>query len=229
MTKNRMQFLFGDRELLLEIADLFMAPVDVIVNPANASLSHGGGVAGQFIERGGKIIQQESDQFIKEHGELETGMVALTTAGVLSYKAVLHAVGPQMGEGDEQEKIMLAVSRCLKLCSMHDWDSIAFPAISTGVFQVPVEVVARGFFHAISSFWDARVDEPPSKVIICLTNNDFQVFFDAFRAASRMPDEAGDEPQLTSKDESEIETGIVELDDDAISALDNDDVNEWFK
>lgn len=229
MTKNTMQFLYGDRELLLQIADLFSAPVDVIVNPANGGLSHGGGVAGQFIERGGEIIQQESDQFIKEYGPLESGMVALTSAGELPYKAVLHAVGPRMGEGHEQEKVKQAVSSCLKLCSMHDWESIAFPAISTGIFNVPVDVVAKGFFHAISSFWDARLDEPPSKIIICLTKDNFQPFFNAFRDASMMPDEAEHSPQLTTKDESEIETGIVNLDDNDISALEDDDVNDWFK
>lgn len=211
------------------MADLFSAPVDVIVNPANGDLLHGGGVAAQFIERGGEVIQQESDQFIKEHGPLESGMVALTSAGDLPYQAVLHAVGPRMGEGDEQAKVMLAVSHSLKLCSMHDWDSIAFPAISTGIFNVPVDVVAKGFFHAISSFWDARLDEPPSKIIICLTEDNFQPFFDAFREASMTPDEVEHNLQLTTKDESEMETGIVELDDDEISALEDGEVNDWFK
>lgn len=229
MTKDTMQLLYGDRELLLKMADLFSAPVDVIVNPANGDLSHGGGISGQFVERGGEVIQQESDQFIKEHGPLESGMVALTSAGNLPYRAVLHAVGPGMGEGDEQGKVMLAVSRCLKLCSMHDWDSIAFPAISTGFFNVPVDVVAKGFFHAISSFWDARLEEPPSKIIICLTEDNFQPFFNAFREASMTPGEVGHSLQLTTRDESEMETGIVELDDADISALEDDDVNAWFK
>ncbi|MCK4742265.1 MAG: macro domain-containing protein [Sulfuriflexus sp.] len=207
-----------------------MAPVDVIVNAANGGLSHGGGVAGQFIERGGEIIQQESDQFIKEHGELETGMVALTSAGSLPYQAVLHAVGPRMGEGDEQEKVRLSVSRSLKLCNMHDWDSVAFPAISMGIFGVPVDVVAKGFFHAISSFWDARLDESPSKIIICLTKDSFQSFRDAFNEAAKIPGEAEQKLQPISKDESEVATGIVSLDEDDISALeDDDDVNGWFK
>lgn len=230
MTENTMQFLYGDRELLIEVADLFLAPVEVIVNPANGGLSHGGGVAGQFIERGGEIIQQESDQFIKEHGELESGMVALTSAGTLPYKAVLHAVGPRMGEGDEQAKLRQAVSHSLKLCNMHDWDSIAFPAISSGVFQVPIDIVARGFFHAISSFWDARLDEPPSKIIICLTENNFKPFRDAFNDAAQIPNDAEHKMESAAKDESEIEAGIVNLDENEISALESDDgINDWFK
>ena len=230
MTDKTMQFLYGDRELLLEVSDLFLAPVDVIVNAANGGLSHGGGVAGQFISRGGEIIQQESDQFINEHGELETGMVAMTSAGSLPYQAVLHAVGPRMGEGDEQEKIRLAVSHSLKLCGMHGWESIAFPAISSGVFQVPIDVVARGFFHAISSYWDARFDEPPSKIIICLTQNNFQPFKDAFNDMAAPTSESEHTRQDIVEDENNIETGIINLDDAEISALESDDeVDDWFK
>lgn len=229
MTKNTMQFLYGDRELLLEVADLFSAPVDVIVNPANGDLLHSGGVAGQCIDKGGEVIQQESARFIEEHGRLESGMVALTSAGDLPYQAVLHAVGPRMGEGHEEEKIRQAVASCLKLCSMHDWHSIAFPAISSGIFKVPVAVVAKGFFQAITSFWDARIDEPPGKIIICLTEDNFQAFVDAFREASMLPDETGHGPQLTSTDDPGMETGVVELDEEDISALEDDEVNDWFK
>lgn len=229
MKKNTMQFLFGDRELLLTVMDLLSAPVDVIVNAANSELLHGGGVAGQIAERGGAVIQQESDQFVREHGPLESGMVALTSAGDLPYLAVLHAVGPKMGEGDEQDKLMLAVSRCLKLCAMHDWNSIAFPAISSGIFNVPIELVANGFFHAITSYWDARVDEAPGKIIICLTRENFQPFFEAFRAAAMIPDEGGPATPLSITEDGDMETGVVELDDGDILALQNDEVNEWFK
>ena len=85
--KQTMQFLFGDRELILRVEDLLTAQVDVIVNPANGGLSHGGGVAAQISEQGGIVIQQQSDQFIKEHGTLESGMVAFTSAGNLPYKS----------------------------------------------------------------------------------------------------------------------------------------------
>lgn len=230
MTKNTMQFLYGDRELLIQIADLFAAPVDVIVNPANGGLSHGGGVAGQIVERGGEIIQQESDQFIKQHGELHSGMVAMTSAGALPFQAILHAVGPRMGEGDEEDKVTQAVSSCLKLCQMHDWQSIAFPAISTGIFRVPVDVVARGFYRAITSFWDARLEGAPDKVMICLTQDNFEPFVLAFRDASMQPDAASPPSQSVAQDEREPETGEIELDETAIAELndDDDEVNDWF-
>ena len=235
--KQTMQFLFGDRELVIKVADLLTSPVDVIVNPANGALSHGGGVAGQIAQQGGDVIQDESDLFIKEHGVLESGMVAFTSAGHLSYDAVIHAVGPKMGEGDEQRKIQLAVSRSLQLCDMHDWKSIAFPAISAGIFGVPIEISARAFFRAITSYWDARMDITPEKVIICLTEKNFHSFLHAFREESFVRDGGKDDTENRKMDEvlkknnidAEPSAGIVNLNEEDISSLDNDEMNDWFK
>lgn len=235
--KQTMQFLFGDRELVIKVADLLTAPVDVIVNPANGALTHGGGVAGQIAQQGGDIIQDESDLFIKVHGMLESGMVAFTSAGHLSYDAVIHAVGPKMGEGDEQRKIQLAVSRSLQLCDMHDWKSIAFPAISAGIFGVPIEISARAFFRAVTSYWDARMDISPEKVIICLTEKNFHPFLHAFREESFVRDGGKDDAENKKMDEAmkknnidaEPSAGIVNLSEEDISLLDNDEMNDWFK
>lgn len=234
--KQSMQFLFGDRELIIKVADLLVAPVDVIVNPANGGLSHGGGVAGQIAQQGGNTIQEESDLFIKEHGLLESGMVAITTAGLLPYDAVIHAIGPKMGEGDEQRKIQQAVSRSLQLCDMHDWKSVAFPAISSGVFGVPIETSARAFFRAITSYWDARMDIPPEKIIICLTENNFLPFFTAFQNESKILDHQQEGEKATSKllsanqvSDSELPVGVVDLSEQDISELDDDEIGDWFK
>lgn len=229
-----MQFLFGDRELIIKVADLLTTPADVIVNPANGGLSHGGGVAGQILHQGGDSIQEESALFVKEHGMLESGMVAFTTAGHLPYEAVIHAVGPKMGEGNEQRKIEQAVSSSLMLCNMHDWHSIAFPAISTGIFGVPLEISAKAFFRAITSFWDARMDSAPGKVIICLTEKNFQDFFNAFQDAAKQPEQETHQTikAATIKQElsdAELPTGVVDITEQDISELENDDVNDWFK
>jgi len=236
MTKNksnRMQFLFADRELIVMAADLLTAPVDVIVNPANAGLSHGGGVAGQIVQQGGEQVQEESDLFIKEHGVLESGMVAFTTAGKLPYQAVIHAVGPKMGEGGEQLKIQHAVSRSLQLCDMHGWKSVAFPAISTGLFSVPLEISAAAMFRAITSFWDARSEGSPEKIIICLSQNKFQSFFDAFREESSHSEADNllikDANSISHKESGEATTGTVNLSEQDISDLDSEELNSWFK
>jgi len=234
MTNKTMQFLFGDRELLLKVGDLLSAPTEVIVNPTNTGLSHGGGLAGQILHHAGDELQAESDQFIREHGELESGMAVYTTAGRLPYKAVIHAVGPKMGEGDEQFKIEQAVSRSLKLCEINEWQSIAFPAISTGIFSVPVETCARGFFRAITSFWDARMETSPEKIILCLKQEDFHYFFDAFRDEAIDDNTASPEDMVAAaafenNDESEPETGYVDLSNEDLSGSDDDEVNDWFK
>ena len=228
-----MQFLFGDRELVIQVADLLVAPVDVIVNPANGQLSHGGGVAGQISQQGGKSIQDESNLFIKEHGILESGMVAITSAGNLPHSAVLHAVGPKMGEGDEQRKIQLAVSRSLQLCDMHDWNSVAFPAISSGIFGVPIDISARAFFRAITSYWDARIDASPERIFICLTEEKFRPFLESFREESFDLDEGEnkkiDEVMKNNNVDAEREAGHVDLSNEDLSLLDTDEMNTWFK
>ena len=146
---------------------------------------------------------------------------------------MIHAVGPRMGEGDEQRKIEQAVSRSLMLCSMHDWQSVAFPAISSGIFGVPIGIVAQGFFRSITSFWDARMDTPPDKVIICLTEHNFRPFLNAFRDESLLSDdELNKKNSPAIKPESadkELAVGLVDLSEDTLSKLDDDEVNDWFK
>jgi len=116
---------------------------------------------------------------------------------------------------------------------MHDWNSVAFPAISAGIFGVPLDISARAFFRAITSFWDARMDTAREKVVICLTNESFQPFFNSFQGASRQPENETHQkfkktvPKQLS--ESELPTGVVELTEQDISELENDDVSDWFK
>jgi O-acetyl-ADP-ribose deacetylase (regulator of RNase III) len=222
-----MQFLYGDRELRIEVCDLLSAPVDVIVNPANGGLSHGGGLAAIILQAAGEQLQKDSDRLIEEYGILESGMAVYTDAGQLPYKAVIHAVGPRFGEGDEQHKLEQAVLRSLLLCEANDWKSIAFPAISAGVFRVPIEICGRAFHRAITHFWDARQECVLEKIIICLTPRHFDGFFHAFRDDARMPEEPA--PAVASKTiAKETPVGYVELDENAVNR-DNDDIEDWFK
>jgi len=230
MTKQTMQFLFGDRELLLNIGDLLSAATEVIVNPANCDLSHADGLAEQILQHAGDELQNESNQLIREHGQLESGMAVYTTAGRLPYKAVVHAVGPKMGEVDQQQMLELLVARSLKLCEINEWQSIAFPAISTSMFNVPLEICARAFYRAITSFWDARVETSPEKIILCLDQDSFRHFFDTFRGEALQPDNVettGIQP--SQNEDGEVKTGIVNLSEQDISELDEDDINDWFK
>jgi O-acetyl-ADP-ribose deacetylase (regulator of RNase III) len=228
MSKQAMQFLFGDRELQLRVADLLSISVDVIVNPANTGLSHVDGLSVEILQQAGEALTKESEQFIREHGQLESGMAVYTTAGNLPYKAVVHAVSPVMGEGDEQYKIEQVVGRALRLCEINEWQSIAFPALGSDVFNVPVEISARGFFRAITSYWDARIESSPEKIVLCLSENDFRYFFDAFRGEAVDSETVDDSALLDSQNNSEPAAGIVDLSEEDVPA-DDDEINDWFK
>jgi len=119
--------------------DITELSVDAIVNPANAQLILGGGVAGAIKRKGGVSIQRECDQI----GSIEVGQAVITTAGDLKAKHVIHAVGPMMGEGNEDEKLKNATLNSLKLAEEKKLQSIAFPAISTGIFGYPIDQCAK--------------------------------------------------------------------------------------
>ena len=85
--------------------NLLEEPVDAIVNAANGHLAHGGGVAGVISRAAGPELQLESDRLVAERGPYPTGSAVVTTAGKLPFKGVIHAVGPRLGEGDEETKL----------------------------------------------------------------------------------------------------------------------------
>ena len=223
--KTSMQFLFGDRELWIGIHDLLATEVDVIVNPSDSGLVHAEDLAGRILAAAGESLETQRRQLIQEYGQIESGMAVYTSAGELSYKAVIHAVGPSMGEGEEQRKIEQAVSRSLLLCETNEWRSIAFPPLGTGFFNVPIEICARAFFRSITHFWDARHETAVEKVMICLEEDSFRPFFDAFRDDAITPDK--ETPRNVSQKEEAI--GVIDLDESEMADLANDEIDDWFK
>lgn len=125
----------GDAAIEIIQGDITDLKVDAIVNAANSALQLGGGVAGAIRRKGGPRIQQECNKI----GSCPVGNAVITTGGELSAQYVIHAVGPRMGEGDEDFKLMSATLNSLKLAERHGIETIAFPAISTGVFGYPLD------------------------------------------------------------------------------------------
>jgi O-acetyl-ADP-ribose deacetylase len=119
--------------------DITEQNVDVVVNPANSYLKHGGGVASAVVRKGGKIIQTESDNI----GFVPVGSSVITTSGELPCKAIIHTVGPKMGEGNEDFKLSKAIHSCLSLASDNSYKSISIPAISSGIFGFPKDRCAN--------------------------------------------------------------------------------------
>jgi O-acetyl-ADP-ribose deacetylase (regulator of RNase III) len=158
------------------IRDLLGAPVEVIVNPANAGLSHGGGIAAIISDEGGPQIDKHCAKYIEKYGRIPVTRAVATTAGRLPYKGIIHAVGPRMGNGDEQSKIEATLMSCLAIAHAKEWESVAFPAISTGLFCIPKEVCANAFKNAVSSFWTKCSDTSVKLIWLCLTIEDYPVF-----------------------------------------------------
>ncbi|MBM3145409.1 MAG: macro domain-containing protein [Chloroflexi bacterium] len=136
--------------------DLTQQDVDAIVNAANAQLQHGGGVAGIIVRRGGQAIQAESDRWVREHGRVSHAEPAYTSGGNLPCRYVIHAVGPVWGEGDEDAKLAAAVAGSLRLADALRLESIALPAISTGIFGFPKARAAQIIFAAVEEYFIAN-------------------------------------------------------------------------
>ena len=139
--------------LQLVQGDLTAEAVDAIVNAANSHLQHGGGVAGIIVRRGGYNIQTESDAWVREHGPVSHAEPAFTGAGHLPCRYIIHSVGPVWGEGNEDDKLGAAISGSLTLADRLGLHSIAFPAISTGIFGFPKERAADVIFTAIDHYF----------------------------------------------------------------------------
>jgi len=154
--------------LQLVHGDLTEEHVDAIVNAANAHLQHGGGVAGAIVRRGGALIQQESDAWVRAHGPVTQDSPALTQAGRLPCRHIIHAVGPVWGEGNEDAKLHAAITGALSLADQQGFSSLALPAISTGIFGFPKDRGGRILIDAILGFLNTHSSSPLTQVRITL-------------------------------------------------------------
>jgi O-acetyl-ADP-ribose deacetylase (regulator of RNase III) len=150
------------------VGDLLAEPVDAIVNAANGQLAHGGGVAAAIARAAGPALEGEGDLFVAEHGAVPVGEAVVTTAGRLPFRGVAHAVGPRQGEGDEEEKLVLALRAAFARASERGWRSLSFPAVSSGIFAVPLPVCARAYVRAVREFFGAHPDSSLRSVRLCL-------------------------------------------------------------
>ncbi len=166
----KLTFPSGQR---LEIAqgDITEEQVDAIVNAANSHLRHGAGVAGAITHKGGYEIQRQSDEWVRLHGPVKHDQPAYTGPGHLPCRYVIHAVGPVWGEGDEEAKLAGAVEGSLRLAEQLGLSSIAFPAISTGIFGFPKLLAAQIFMKVIREHFAEKPESGLSLVRLTLYDN----------------------------------------------------------
>ena len=137
---------FLDGRVIVKVGDITKEAVDAIVNAANGTLMGGGGVDGAIHRAGGPAILEECREIrrVRFPDGLPTGQAVITTAGRMPAKHVIHTVGPVYGSGGEAKSQLLAAcyANSLALAVENGLRSIAFPAISTGVYGYPMDEAA---------------------------------------------------------------------------------------
>jgi O-acetyl-ADP-ribose deacetylase (regulator of RNase III) len=136
--------------------------MDAIVNAANTSLILGSGVAGAISLQGGPSIQEECNKI----GPIKVGEAVITGGGNLKAKHVIHTAGPVYGEGEEEEKLKKSTLNSLILARDNKFNSIAFPAISTGIFRFPLQGCSEIMLETAMDF--LKDNEYPKEIVFCL-------------------------------------------------------------
>jgi O-acetyl-ADP-ribose deacetylase len=179
-SENRITLTLDGTQLELVEGDITDLEVDAVVNAANEDLQLGSGVAGAIRQKGGPSIQEECNRI----GHTPVGTAVMTGAGHLKARQVIHAVGPRMGDGDEDKKLAAAIRASLALADRRGMKSIALPAISTGVFGFPMGRAARILLTEIHRFLQGgtKLD----RVVICLHGEEaFGIFKKELRRGFR--------------------------------------------
>lgn len=153
---------FKQGEIILEQGDITNLEVDAIVNAANSALLPGGGVCGAIYEKGGYEIFEEC----RNIGSCMEGSAVITHGGHLPAKFVIHAVGPSGSDPQRKEKLSGAIRASLRLCDQYNLKSVAFPAISTGIFSYPVPEASHVMIETAAHYLKGTTKI--QKVIFCL-------------------------------------------------------------
>lgn len=179
-----MQARINHTTIELVEGDITQLATDAIVNAANERLAHGGGVAAVIARAGGPTIQQESDEWVRKHGRVPTGSAAVTSGGELEADYVIHAVGPvytAMSPRKAAKLLASAVTAALQRADERGLDSIALPAISTGIFGYPMGEAARVMLEAALDY--ARSGTGLERIVFCLYGqSSYDVFAEELEA-----------------------------------------------
>jgi O-acetyl-ADP-ribose deacetylase (regulator of RNase III) len=173
----------GKARLEVLVADISTLRVDAIVNAANSSLLGGGGVDGAIHRAAGPELLAECRML---HG-CKTGDAKITRGYRLPAKHIIHTVGTVWNGGSRGEDELLAscYRRSIELCRKHELASVAFPAISTGVYRFPAD---RAAGIAVATVVDALAESPGvTKVIFCCFSEDSARLHEAALAAFGSP------------------------------------------
>jgi len=153
--------LNDNRVLEIIQKDITEEETEAIVNAANGYLKHGGGVAGAIARAGGESIQRQSDEYISEKGPLNVSEVAVTGAGKMKSRYVIHVHGPKKSTENYKKLLYKSFYNILSKSDELELSSISIPAVSSGIFGVPKRECARTFFKALLDYFE---NNPASSV-----------------------------------------------------------------
>ncbi|XP_021583656.2 protein mono-ADP-ribosyltransferase PARP9 isoform X3 [Ictidomys tridecemlineatus] len=173
-------------ELSVWKGDLSRRAVDVVVNAANEDLLHGGGLALALVKAGGPEIQEESKRFISSYGRVPPGGIAVTGAGKLPCKNIIHAVGPRW-KAMEKERCIDTLKRAIAnvlefVCKEKRIKTVAIPALSSGIFNFPLDLCTMTILNTIKFYFQSKQVVGNLKEIHLVSNEDPTVA--AFKSAS---------------------------------------------
>lgn len=164
---------YKNTKIIIIQGDITEMAVDAIVNAANNTLLGGGGVDGAIHRAGGPIILEQC----KKIGGCPTGEARITTAGNMPSKYVIHTVGPVYKGGNKNEDKLLynAYYNSLKLAKEYGLKTIAFPAISTGVYRYPKDEACSIAIKAVMDFID-KEGELEEVYFVLFSRNDYNLY-----------------------------------------------------
>uniref|UniRef100_A0A8C5ZHM6 Poly(ADP-ribose) polymerase family member 9 n=1 Tax=Marmota marmota marmota TaxID=9994 RepID=A0A8C5ZHM6_MARMA len=173
-------------ELSVWKGDLSRRAVDVVVNAANEDLLHGGGLALALVKAGGPEIEEESKRFIASYGRVLPGEIAVTGAGKLPCKNIIHAVGPRW-KAMEKERCIDTLKRAIAnvlefVCKEKRIKTVAIPALSSGIFKFPLDLCTMTILNTIKFYFQSKQVVGNLKEIHLVSNEDPTVA--AFKSAS---------------------------------------------
>jgi O-acetyl-ADP-ribose deacetylase (regulator of RNase III) len=166
-----------DATIELIQADITKIKVDAIVNAANTSLLGGGGVDGAIHRAGGKEILEQCIGIKDKQGGCPVGEAVITTGGKLPAKYVIHAVGPVWSKNNPNAERLLtnAYRHSLELAVANGVKTIAFPNISTGVYQFPKIRAAEIAINAIDEFLSTDF-QLEKVVLVCFDSENYAIY-----------------------------------------------------
>jgi len=172
---------FMNGRVLVKTGDITQEAVDAVVNAANSSLMGGGGVDGAIHRAGGPSVLEACKKVRKEEypNGLPTGQAVITTAGNMPAKHVIHTVGPVWhgGGGNEERLLGECYLNSLKTAADAGCLTVAFPAISTGVYGYPKKQAAHTASSAVKEFLDTD-DRIRQMIFVFFSQSDAEIFLD---------------------------------------------------